>query len=74
MSEGAKLISFIQEWTLDQNEMWEYRDWQIFYIEIKNYLCYNLCYGVKMKAEEKEFKEYEGREQSDSLKIKEVKF
>ena len=34
-SEGAKLISFIQEWTLDQNEMWEYRDWQIFYIEIK---------------------------------------
>ena len=35
MSEGAKLISFIQEWTLDQNEMWEYRDWQIFYIEIK---------------------------------------
>ena len=27
-----------------------------------------------MKAEEKEFKEYEGREQSDSLKIKEVKF
>ena len=38
MSEGAqrrkKLISFIQEWTLDQNEMWEYRDWQICYIEI----------------------------------------
>jgi hypothetical protein len=38
VSEGAqrrkKLISFIQEWTLDQNEMWEYRDWQILYIEI----------------------------------------
>jgi hypothetical protein len=35
VSEGAKkLISFIQEWTLDQNEMWEYRDWQICYIEI----------------------------------------
>ena len=25
----------LKEWTLDQNEMWEYRDWQIFYIEIK---------------------------------------
>jgi hypothetical protein len=35
VSEGAKkLISFIQEWTMDQNEMWEYRDWQICYIEI----------------------------------------
>ena len=35
MSQGAKLISFIQEWTLYQNEMWEYRDWQIFCIKLK---------------------------------------
>jgi hypothetical protein len=35
VSEGPKkLISFIQEWTLDQNEMWEYRGWEIYHIEI----------------------------------------